>query len=391
MKRLLFIHHATGWGGAPKSMINLITGLDKNNFDIEVLLLKKSIVADILEEKGIKYYIANSWFYKKYYHYFNHSEAGYVKWYQIYQFSIKMILWLMSRFYFAGKELSRFQFDICHLNSSVLSDWLKPCSKKGKVVIQIREPFRNGKNDVIHPFFAGQMRKYADRIIAISKDNAKRIGLTEKTGVIYNFSGIPEYEVPENSYHSKRVLYLGGAAQIKGFYTMVEALDYIDKDVKVFFGGEYKVKNSSRHNIKKILKFDFYEGAKKKKAIQKLKNHPNAEIIGFTYKIDEYLDEACCLVSPFTISHFSRPVIEAYMHKKPAIGSDVSSMSEIIEHNVTGLLFEKENAQELAHTINYLANNPKKARIMGVNAHSVSIKKFSPENILQYNKVYNSL
>ncbi len=391
MKKILFIHHAVGWGGAPNSMIKLINSLDKSAFSIEVLLLRKSIVAEKLKENDIKYHIAKSWFYKKYYNYFTHSEAGYMKWYHIYPFLKKMILWLLSRHYFAAKELSRFEFDICHLNSSVLTDWLKPCSKKGKVVIHIREPFRKGKYDIIHSFFVGQMRKYADRIIAISQDNASRIGVPEKTEVIYNYAAIPETVPPDRSYYSKKILYLGGAAYIKGFYTMVEALDYLDNDVKVIFGGEYTVKNRSRNIIKRIIKFTLHIGVKRKATIQKLRKHTNAEVIDLTNNVDKFLDEVCCLISPFSISHFSRPVIEAYLHKKPAIGSDVPGMDEIIEQNVTGLLFKKNNSKELAQMVNYLANNPEKTKIMGENAYAIAIKKFTPENISIFVKIYDSL
>jgi len=104
VKKVLFIHHAVGWGGAPNSMIKLINDLDSSRYNVEVLLLKNSIVADKLTENGIKYKIAESTFYKKYYHYFTHSEAGYVKWYYIYRFIKLSVIWVLSRYYFSKKE-----------------------------------------------------------------------------------------------------------------------------------------------------------------------------------------------------------------------------------------------------------------------------------------------
>jgi glycosyltransferase involved in cell wall biosynthesis len=391
MKKILFIHHAKGWGGAPNSMIKLINSLDKKAFDIEVLLLKKSIVTDKLEENEIKYHIAKSWFYKKYYNYFTHSEAGYLKCYHIYPFFKKLFFWLMSRYYFAAKELLRFEFDICHLNSSVLSDWLNPCSKKGKVVIQIREPFRKGRYDILHPFFTGQMRKYADRIIAISHDNANRIGVPEKTEVIYNFAGIPENAPAENSYHSKKVLYLGGAAYIKGFFTMVEALDYLDKDVKVYFGGNYNSSTKKHNVIKKMLKIILGVGKKKKSAIKKMRNHPNAVEIGMSNNISKYLNEVCCLVSPFSVPHFSRPVIEAHIHKKPVIGSDVEGMDEIIKHGENGLIVKKNDPKELASAINLLTHDIKNAKKFGEEGYHKGKQKFSEKNIRKLQNIYNKL
>lgn len=62
MIKILFIHHAAGWGGAPKCMVNLIKDLDPAKYEVEVLLLKDSVVASKLTEFGIKYSIAESVF-----------------------------------------------------------------------------------------------------------------------------------------------------------------------------------------------------------------------------------------------------------------------------------------------------------------------------------------
>jgi glycosyltransferase involved in cell wall biosynthesis len=391
MKKILYIHHAVGWGGAPNSLIKMINGIDRTKYDVDVLLLKYSNVVDKLIENNISFKIADSIFYRKYYHYFTHSEAGYVKWYQIYRFIKLGFLWSLSRFYFAKKELAKHNFQIVHLNSSVLTDWLAPAKTKGKVIIHIREPFRKGKLDLLHFFFTFQMRKYADRIIAISKDNATRVGIPEKTEVIYNFEEIPQNNPLESSYSSKKVFYLGGSEYIKGFYTLVDALDYLDKDVKVYFGGNIDSKKKSRFSIKFFLKFLLFYGKKKKEAIEKIKHHHNAFVIDLTYNVHNYLDEVCCLVSPFSVPHFSRPVIEAYLHKKPAIGTDVKGMDEIIEHEKNGLIVPKNNPVKLAAAINDLTADGLKAKRFGEAGYEIAILRYSPENIHQIEQLYDRL
>lgn len=387
--KILFIHHAAGWGGAPNSMIKLINNLDSSKFEASVLLLKNSVVASKLEENGINYSIAKSLFYKKFYQYFTHSEAGYVKWYQLYRFIKRFVIWLLSRYYFARKELSNYDYDIAHLNSSVLTDWLAPASKKGKAIIHIREPYRKGRFDILHPFFTLQMRKYASHIIAISKDNAKRVNIPEKITVIYNYADIPKKPPSENSYFSKKVLYLGGASYIKGFYTLVDALDYLDKDVRVYFGGNYGLSKKKQNIIKRIVKFLLAYGVKKKAAIKKIHNHPNAIVIGLTHNVNKYFDEVCCLVSPFIVPHFARPVIEAHLHKKPVVGSDVEGMDEIIEHEQNGLIVPKNSPRALAKAINELAKNDDKAKMFGETGFNIAIQKFTPKNIDLFEHVYD--
>ena len=102
-------------------------------------------------------------------------------------------------------------------------------------------------------------------------------------------------------------------------------------------------------------------------------------------------EETCCLVSPFSVSHFSRPVIEANLHRKPVIASDVKGMDEIVKHQVNGLIVAKNNPIELAKAINYMAENPLKAKEFGENGYNLVKDVFSPKNIYQFEKVYDSL
>lgn len=389
MKKILFVHHAIGWGGAPTNMVEIIKSLDKKYYHAKVLLLKDSVVSERLRKEGIEYSVASSVFYKKFYKYFGHTEPGHVKFYEVFKFLIKALSWIFSRYYFADKELKKHEFDLVHLNSSVLTDWLAPAKKIGKVAIHIQEPFRKGSFDLLHYFFKAQMSKYADSIIAISKDNADRIGLKQKTTVIYNYFGIPTKEPNLDSYSSKLFLYLGGAAYIKGFYTLVNALDYLEDDVKIYFAGYYHFESKAHNLLEKLI--DFVFGYKNRRAINKMRNHPNAIEIGLINNIDYYLNNVCGLISPFSISHFSRPVIEAHLFKKPVIGSDVKGMEEIINHNINGIIIPKNNPKELANAINSLASDSKRAQMLGENGYKIAITKFSPENIKMFESLYNKL
>ena len=297
----------------------------------------------------------------------------------------------MSRYYFAKKELDRFEYDIVHLNSSVLTDWLAPSQKKAKVVIHIQEPFRKGNIDILHNIFRLQMKKYADKIIAISQDNANRVGLPEKTEIIYNYAEVPKADPKKESYSSKKFLYLGGSSKIKGFYTLVKALDYLDKDIKIYFGGNYTPVKKKRTVLKQLVKYIIRYGKKRDAAISKMQNHPNATEIGLTHNVNKYLDEVCCLISPFSVSHFTRPVIEAHLHQKPVIGSDVKGMDEIITNKKNGLIFKTDDAKELAKAINYMANHAEEAKQMGEDGYNVAKLKFTSKNINQFEKIYASI
>lgn len=390
-KKLLFIHHAVGWGGAPINMINVIEHLDKSKFDIEVLLIKDSVVSEQLKKRNIKYSVVSNWYYRKYYSFFSHTVIGMIKWYKIHKVLYLTIHWLLSKYIFSSKVLSEHEFDIVHLNSSVLTDWLASCKKKGSVVIHIQEPFSNGYFGIRSSFFRRQMKKYADKIITISHDNARRIGIPEKTEVIYNYSDIPLSQPCANSYSSKKVLYLGGNQFVKGFYTLVNALDYLNKGVIVYFGGNYEVKSNSINMIKNLISLLLKAGNKKKNAINKMRNHKSAVEIGVVSNISEYLDDVCCLVAPSSVTHFSRPAIEAHLHKKPAIVTDIAGMDEIITHEINGLIVPKNCPKKLAEAINYVTDNSKIAKLYGEAGYTTAIIKFSPNNIQLYEQLYDKV
>lgn len=390
-KKVLIIHHARGMGGATISMLKLIRSLKEKDYEVKILFLKKPLIESVLKENRINYSIAESLFYRKYYKSFVHSEANYLKWYQVLSFINLSLCWLLSRFYFARKELENHSYDIVHLNSSVLTDWLAFARDKGEAIIHIREPFRNGRFDFKRVIFLRQMHKYASHIISISQDNLSRLGVFRNSSVIYNYADFPSRNPNYTSYSSKKVLYVGGAKSIKGFYTVVDSLDYLNSDIKVYFAGKYTINDKDKMSLKNIFKRLIFYDKKKNTAIKKINNHPKAEMIGFIKNINEYLDKVCCLISPFTVPHFSRPVIEAHLHKKPAIGTKVDGMDEIIEHEKNGILVPVNNSQALAKAINDLTSDSKKAKNYGDAGYKIAREKFSENNINQFIEVYDNL
>lgn len=304
------------------------------------------------------------------------------------------MFWLLSRYHFAKRELEMHDYDIVHLNSSVLADWLAPAKKKAKTIIHIREPFRKGKFDILNPFFKHQIQKYADKIIAISKNNAARLELLEKTEVVYNFNNSVDGDKADCKSKDGQVLYVGGSKIIKGFLTVVDSLDYLDPDIKIVFGGEYYsldkksgLLNFMKDKITSILPLH----KKIQAAVIKIKNHPNASFVGLFENINEMLQESEFLISPFSKPHFSRPVIEAFANNKCAIGSNTEGMDEIIDHGVNGLIIKKDNPYELAHAINYLHSSPELRSIMAENGYMKAKKLFSKSNVVMIQRIYENL
>ncbi len=367
--KILFIHHAAGWGGAPNSMIKLINSLDKDKFESKVLLLKKSIVSERLEEDKIDYVVAKSFFYRKIYKYFSHVENGYDKKILPLKWLMLTILWFLSREVFANREIRSIECDVIHLNSSVLTDFLKPCSKKAKVVMHIRESVSRGNFGFRYRFFRKQIIQYTSEIIAISYDCAKRIDIPEKTEVVYNYIEEFDSELNTKSYKSKIVIYVGGYSFIKGFETMVNALDYLDIGIKVYFAGYYPSNNNN--DLLSIMR-----------------KNPRVIEIGVVKDIRVLINNCTLLVSPFVKPHFSRPVIEAFSLKKTVITTNVEGIQEIVKNNYNGVVVDMNNAQMLAEKINCLCNSPRESKRLGEAGYLTYLNKFTPNNIENIESIY---
>lgn len=388
--KVLFIHHGSGWGGASISLINTINKIDKSKFEPSVLLLKDSIVKERLSENNIMYTVCKSYFYTKYYTYLTHSDAGYIQPYKIFKLYKIFTSWVLSKYLYAPKTLRKLKFDIVHLNSSVLSDWIYPASKQGKVIYHIREPISKGMFGIRYNFIRHEVQKYADKIIAISRDNAARINLANKTDVVYNFIDIPD-EIPEES-HQKSVLYVGGMAKIKGIDIFLEAIPFINEDIQLNLAGHYpKLRPFSF--VKNIAyKFRYPAAYRLRTKLMIISARDNVKIIGKFSSIGPLLQESSLLISPFTKPHFSRPVIEAFAYGKPVIVSDVVGMDELVDHNKNGIIIENGNARSLADTINNLVNKPELLISMGAKGREKSISSYSPEiNVLKIESIYMEL
>jgi len=394
---ILFIHHAIGWGGAPNSMIHLILGLNKSRYKVQVLLLKNSIVSQKLDEYHIEYKIASSFFYRYIYKYTSLSKNQSRNVVDYFNIIRCRICWYLSNNFFAMRELQKFNADIIHLNSSVLTDWLKPCHAIAKTIMHIRETVYINPDKRWDKYLKKTINKYADQIVAISKDSAESLDLLDKTIIIYNYSYITEMdELPISRYYSKKVLYLGGTNLIKGFEIMVKSLDYITEDVVILFGGYMNTGKHNKHKIlRKILNIftNNYNNDRYiiEHLLKQLQFYNNVEIIDMQHNIIPFLDEIVCLVSPFKIPHFSRPVIEAFARRKSAIATRIRGMDEIIDDEINGILVTPDDPQDLANAINKLVHNPALAKEYGDNGYKKACELFSQNNIKQFENIYDKL
>jgi len=361
MKRILIIHHGEGVGGGLIALLGLIEELKVNN-KVEVLSIFDSNAVDYIRQAGVNVTLAKTTFYLKFYRLFLHSEASYFNLMDCVRGMKNLITYFLSKYIFARKELQRlpFDYDIVYLNSTFISDWAAAANALGKkVVIHVREPLSMGILGFRRAIIRETIKKYCDKIIAISEDNSDRIGLREKTTVIYDPVVLKDRKgtdqiIPEDGL--KYFLYLGGTQRIKGFEQLIKALPFLNSNVRIFFLGGNHALQAGR--LKKIILcfLDPYLW-RMKSLLQKMQNSAHIINVGMVDNVFGYYTRSLAVISPFWKPHAALPILEAFSAGKPVIVSDVKGMDELVNSS-NGLFFENNNFKALASAINAMAELP---------------------------------
>lgn len=358
MKKILIIHHGVGVGGGLIALLGLIEELKINN-KIAVLSIFDSEAVVYLRNMGVKVYLPKSKFYAKFYGLFVHSKASYFSLIDLVRNLKNMLSFFLSKVFFAKKELMNLNidYDIVYLNSTFISDWSLAANKLGKkVIIHVREPLAKGFFGVRKRMIRNTINKYCDRVIAISKDNARRIALKDKTTVVYDpvvYKGRDaSVEIVSNP-KFKYFLYMGGMQRIKGFEQFVQSLKYVDKVVKIYFlGGDFA---PSKSKLKRLVSLVDPYMWRINSLITCLNESDVIIKVGLVDNIFDYYNNSIALISPFSKPHASLPVLEAFCVGIPVIVADVEGMDEIVNDG-NGLFFRNKDPKGLARAVNKMAS-----------------------------------
>jgi glycosyltransferase involved in cell wall biosynthesis len=146
---------------------------------------------------------------------------------------------------------------------------------------------------------------------------------------------------------SKTILCIGSIQYLKGQDLLIEA------SKKLWDSGDY--------NFDLVLIGDVYEsfGLKIMKMINKLKiDYPiNYKKPVSPFMALKYIASADIIVLPSRTEALPRVILEGMALKKPIIASDVGGVSELIENNVQGLVFNAEDINQLSNYMEILLND----------------------------------
>ena len=371
MKNILVIHQSAELYGSDKTLLVLLSKLDRQNFFPVVVLPFNGPLKEKLEAEGIKVVI-----------------APVLKLYRQ-MFSPNNMLKLIKGYRQAVKTLDalhkEYKFDLVYSNTlAVLLGMLYAKKRKLSHVWHVHEIIVHPK--IIANTFAYLLNKYATVVVSNSYATQNNLtmrqqGLKLKSVVVHNGldsegEGVPviNQKAAFGFKDTDVVLTLvGRISRFKGHKWLLNTYinNFKNTNVKLLFAGSPVPGQEYYQEELEVL-------------IKEHKLEESVHILPFTQNMKAVWAATDIAIAPSTEPEpFGLVALEAMLAKKPVIAANHGGLTEIISDNSTGFLIEPHNEQSLATAIQLLADDAALRLDMGQKGYNRAKETFSQEKYIQ--------
>jgi len=383
--RVIFVTHYTGLYGANISLLQLITAL-RENYGVDPLVItpRKGLLNEELKSRCIPYICVpfRSWMCNLGLSYPRRKLENFKK-------GLLNSLALNK----VKRLLRGFNPDIVHSNSSVIDFGAQVALQLGVSHVWHFREF--GEEDYSLRFLSSSSRvkRYilsrAKKLIFVSEALREKyvsfLGSGKTSVVIYNGIDTGSFTriIPRvtSSVEPFTILMIGILSQSKGQIEALEALRILVRDrnrkaVKMLFAGTGT---------------GGYETLLKEFAVSNCLTN-NVEFLGYVNDIPRLIEKSDVGIVCSRSEAFGRVTVEMMMGGLPVIVSDTGANREIVQDNLTGLVYSYGAPDDLAEKIMEVMNDSQKAQRISKEARRVSLESFSSKkNADAVFSIYRSL
>lgn len=237
-------------------------------------------------------------------------------------------------------------------------------------------PFRNF-------FIRYYINKYPDKVVAVSQELQKllKINNIRCDDFIHHGIDLEKFKTDEkqikdfkNKYklNGKKIIFFGGrTSEAKGINYLIKAIDILYKkrqDILLLITG------AEPRGVQRLYKI-FTTG------------WLGPEELNAAYACSDVIVYPSVCFDTFGLMN-----LEAMAMKKPVVATCFGGSKEIVVDGETGCIVNPLNIKEMAEKIEYLLNNPEKAREMGERGYERALNKFNlNEEINKYLAIFKKL
>lgn len=382
MKRILYLHAGAEMYGADKVLLELIKGLDRQEFEAHVILPNDGVLVEALRQVGAQVSVLDYPILRR--KYFN--PKGIADYIRSYNFYAKQIA-LYAR---------QHSIDMVHNNTAAVLEGIYLKRKlKLPLIWHVHEIIVKPK--AISDFINMLMGRYADKIVTVSQAVANHIKQSpfikdSQVEVIYNgVDNAVYYPMDASSIREKFDIaqdalvigMIGRVNAIKGQNDFIEAVEpLLEKNEQavaflaggVFPGEEWRLEEldkriASSSVVSQIHRIDYYD------------------------KTSELYNMFDIFVLP-SIKPDSLPtvVLEAMACSKPVVGYNNGGIAEMVVDDKSGYLVKPNRPQELSNAISLLLDSSEKREKFGRVGYQRQKELFSLESYIKnFSEFYDNL
>ncbi|OGW83142.1 MAG: hypothetical protein A2987_04300 [Omnitrophica bacterium RIFCSPLOWO2_01_FULL_45_10] len=368
--KLIFISHSAEYGGAEKNLLDIITNIDRDYYEVYLLFPREGLFEEEIRRRGIRCFIIN-----------------YKYWVDPKPFSLRLLLNLPLNIIGAFRIvrlIKKIGIDMVYTNTCTVISGAIASFICGKPHLwHIHEHIGRRGGAFCLPIFNGLIPKLihllSSHIIVNSaavKDDFPK-AYQEKVSTIYYGFEIPadgpkdnekeeikrRYGVEENE---KIISVIGVICDRKGQREATLALSIIAKEKSNFrlllAGKEYRSNRPYISELSAIISRNNLQG--------------RMIFTGFIEDIKEIYAISDMLLVPSSAEPFGRVVVEAMLYGVPVIATRVGGIPEIVEDGKTGILINSRGPEEIAAAILRLSGAPQEARRLVETARRTAIERF---------------